>query len=429
MIQKLLTTVLVGLMCLPGVLYADTAKGRIKYISKKASAIQIKSKPPVVVRFDQNTQFVNAKSIKELGDNELLEVEFEPGQPATKITKILFGLPPGVEIDLAQMEAIIKGDRPYLLVDARPGRRFPDSHLPTAISIFARELPKKLDLLPTDKSELLIFYCGGTTCPYTGESVKIVRKHGYTNVKGFQGGMPAWKKARKPVHATASWVAKNLDEHHVVIDVRPRNESSKRHIKTAVTMPAPEFTEMTRRFIKEKQKARLPGVSDKAAPILLYGNMDSGQDVLTAYKELMKWRYKNVAIIEGGFDDWVRNDRPSASGPAEDTIAYVRKLKEGAIPRAEFVKIEKERANVTLLDVRSNKEIATGTLRDALAIPLDDLEGSRDKLPKRGEIIAYCSNGIRSEMAYELLKKKGFQNVRFLNETLVIKPDGSYRIE
>ena len=32
-------------------------------------------------------------------------------------------------------------------------------------------------------------------------------------------------------------------------------------------------------------------------------------------------------------------------------------------------------------------------------------------------------------MAYETLKNSGFQNVRFLSETLAVKGDGSYRIE
>ncbi len=431
--KVLQTVVLVSLLSISSVIFADSVKGRIQYISHKAHSIQVgvKGKPSVVVKFDKNTQFVNGKGIKELGTNDLIKVEYTPDQAASRITKVVFGLPPGVEISTKEMEAIIHGDQDYLLVDVRPARRFGDGHIPTAISIFAKELEKHLDQLPKDKSTLLVFYCGGPTCPYTGIAVEIALKHGYTNVKGFQGGMPHWKKAKKPVHASASWLAKNLDEHHVIFDVRSETESSKRHIKTAVAMPAEQFKAMTKGFIKEKKVAKLPGVSDRKAPIIVYGNSDMGKDVLSANKEIKKWGYKSVAILEGGFEDWIKQGRPVDSGAAGQKIVYTRKLKKGAVPRSEFAKLEKGREHVALVDVRTPKETSKGTLKGkgALAIPLDELEANLDKLTKREEIVTYCSNGIRAEMAYEVLKSKGFEKVRFLNETLAIKTDGSYSIE
>ena len=433
MFRGFVTTILAVVLILPGALLADTVKGRIQYMSFKAKSIQIdaKGKSPFMVRFDKNTQYVNAKGPKELGTKDLIEVEYSPGAPATKITKVIFDLPRGVEIGTQELEAIIQGNQDYTLVDARPGKRFGDGHIPTAISIFAKDLEKNLDKLPQDKSKLLIFYCGGPTCPYTGMSIKIAQQHGYTNVKGYQAGLPTWKKAKKPVHASAGWVAKNLNEHHVVIDARSVEKSGKKHIKTAVAMPAGDFKAMTKTFVKEKKPARLPGVSDKGAPIIVYGDSDASKDALTAYQELKKWRYKKVAILEGGFDDWTQQGRPTASGPAADKIVYTRKLKKGAIPSADFVKLEQNRGSVTLLDVRSAKETGKGTLQGegTLAIPLDDIVANLDKLPKSGEIVTYCSNGIRAEMAYETLKNHGYENVRFLNETLAVKSDGSFRIE
>jgi rhodanese-related sulfurtransferase len=423
------------MLSVSGLVSADTVKGRIQYISKRANTIQLipKGKPPVVVRFDQNTQFVNApQGIKEMGEKTLIEVEYEPGKPASRITQIFFALPPGAEIGVEEMEAIVRGEEPYTLVDARPCKRFGGGHLPTASCIFAKELPDRLELLPKDKSQLLVFYCGGPTCPFTGQSIKIVMDAGYTNVRGFQGGMPVWKAAKKPLFASASHVAKNLNKHSVIIDARPVAESGKRHIETAVAMPAKEFKALTRQFIKEKRKvAILPGVSDKNAPIFLYGNTEDSKDALKAFLELKKWKYKKMAIIEGGFLGWVAAGLPTETGPAADRIVFERKLKKGAIPRKEFVELEKSRLNVALLDVRSPKEVAMGTLQGegALAIPLDEVEAQLDRLPRDKEIVAYCSNGIRSEMVYRTLMSRGFAKVRFLNETVHIEPDGSYRFE
>jgi rhodanese-related sulfurtransferase len=172
-------------------------------------------------------------------------------------------------------------------------------------------------------------------------------------------------------------------------------------------------------------------VSDKNAPIFLYGNTEDSKDALKAFLELKKWKYKKMAIIEGGFLGWVAAGLPTETGPAADKIVFERKLKKGAIPRKEFVELEKSRLNVVLLDVRSPKEVAMGTLQGegALAIPLDEVETQLDRLPRDKEIVTYCSNGIRSEMVYRTLMSRGFAKVRFLNETVHIEPDGSYRFE
>jgi rhodanese-related sulfurtransferase len=452
---RLTTLCVVGLCFLANAVFADTVKGRIKYISNKASSIQIDvtGKAPVVVKFDSNTQFVGAKDIKDLSPPDLIEVEYAPGEPATRISMVVFGIPKELEIDAAYLDGLMRQkdcftpveleigpeeverlmQRPEgcVLIDARPTARYQEGHIPRAVSIYAKDLPDKVDLLPKDKSKLIIFYCGGPTCPFTGESIKIAEKEGYTNLKGFQGGMPAWKKSGRPVHASAAWVAESLDQNHVIIDVRPESESSRSHIKTAVSMPSDAFKAMTESFIKEQKKARLPGVSDMGAPILLYGNGDLDLQVLDAYAELRKWGYKDVAILEGGFDSWLKQGRVTASGPAGRAITYVRKLKPGAIAPENFVQLEKSRKDVLLVDVRAPQETAKGTLKGegAIAIPLDQIEGNLAKLPKDKEIVTYCSNGIRSEMAFELLKSKGYNRVEFLNETIAIDPAGEYRLE
>ena len=75
MFRAFVAAFLAALLFIPSVSPADTAKGRIEIMSFKAKSIQIwaKDKPPVVVRFDKNTQFVNVKSAKELVINELID--------------------------------------------------------------------------------------------------------------------------------------------------------------------------------------------------------------------------------------------------------------------------------------------------------------------------------------------------------------------
>jgi rhodanese-related sulfurtransferase len=68
-----------------------------------------------------------------------------------------------------------------------------------------------------------------------------------------------------------------------------------------------------------------------------------------------------------------------------------------------------------LVDVRSPEEHESGHIIGSLCVPLPDISEdiSRTPLPKdkSAAIIVYCQSGIRSQKAYELLKKAGYQAV------------------
>ena len=138
---------------------------------------------------------------------------------------------------------------------------------------------------------------------------------------------------------------------------------------------------------------------------------------------------QNAAILKGGYPEWVKQGLPIEAGAATTQISYVKKLKPGAVSRDEFAKLVENRGDTILVDVREDKEVAGGKLPGALHIPIDRLQADPSVLAKDKPVITYCSNGIRSEMAYDFLKKNGFEKVRFLNESLVIKGDGSYVLE
>ena len=293
-----------------------------------------------------------------------------------------------------------------------------------------RDSPKDdnfLSLLPADKDALLVFYCGGPTCPYTGISVEQAQKAGYTNLKGYQAGLPGWKKNKLPVHAESGWLVKNLNEQTVILDVRDKAASSKSHIRGAVAMPVADLQAMTARFIEQKTVAELPGVSDMRAPVVVYADSHTSKEALLAYKELRDWGYSGATVLYKGFDGWQEAGLLTSDGPAATEIVYQKKLAPGAISPEEFTVIEKSREGVYFIDVRTDKEVSTGMLRDARHIPLEKLEDVAADLPKDKEIIIYCANGIRAEMAHETLSKMGLSN-RFLNETIVIDKQGNYTL-
>ena len=406
---------------------AETVKGRIQVVSKQAATIQIDVKgQKVVVRTDTDTQFDGAAGLKDLNPPDLVEVEREPGKAATRIKKIVFGLPPGVEISVEELLKIMTGGQAYNLFDARPVKRFGDAHIPSARPAFPKD-ENFLSLLPADKDALLVFYCGGPTCPYTGEAVGKAQEAGYTNLKGFQAGLPGWKKSKLPVHSEATWLARNLNTQHVILDVRDKAASSQSHIQGAVALPQTELQAMTQRFIAEQKVPELPGVTDLRAPVVVYADSHTSKEALLAYKELRNWGYTGTTVLNGGLSNWAAAGLPTEQGAAATTIVYEKKLAPGAIAPKEFVALEESRDGVLFVDVRTDQEAAAGVIRDARHIPLEQLEDRYADLPKDKEIILYCANGIRAEMAYQTLDKLGFKT-RFLNETIVIDKNGHFQM-
>ena len=64
--------------------------------------------------------------------------------------------------------------------------------------------------------------------------------------------------------------------------------------------------------------------------------------------------------------------------------------------------------SVTLLDVRMPGEVAAGHIEGFQPIPLDELRGRLDELPKDKPIYVHCHSGLRSYLACCILRGNGF---------------------
>jgi NADPH-dependent 2,4-dienoyl-CoA reductase/sulfur reductase-like enzyme/rhodanese-related sulfurtransferase len=64
-----------------------------------------------------------------------------------------------------------------------------------------------------------------------------------------------------------------------------------------------------------------------------------------------------------------------------------------------------------LIDVRTPKEYAAGRIPGAVNIPLEELRGRLDELPRHGRVVVHCQVGMRGYMAALLLRQAGFDVV------------------
>jgi rhodanese-related sulfurtransferase len=163
---------------------------------------------------------------------------------------------PSVSADWVKKQ--IDGNADMTLVDSRPKRsKYDKGHVPTAISIPDSQFDKFKDQLPQDKAKTLVFYCGGLKCPLSHKSAKKAIGLGYTDVKVFSAGYPAWKEIAggpavtvAPTQIKAGEAEGSIDigtfekilqenpDSILLIDVRDPDEVAAGAFKTAVNIPS-----------------------------------------------------------------------------------------------------------------------------------------------------------------------------------------------
>jgi len=216
-------------------------------------------------------------------------------------------------------------------------------------------------------------------------------KNGYSNVKVYLAGEPAWAKAGQPTYASADFVEKG---NIVLVDLRSVSDSESARLPRTVSIPFDTL---------EDRVDDLP----KKAPIVLYS--DREKEAIKALALLRSEGFRKVSLVYGPLGSWLETDGKHISGPVVTEITWKRKLEPGEVSVADFEEAASGKiADVVILDVRTNDETKDGKFANAMAIPLDTIASRASELPKGKKIYAYCSTGARAEMAFRELKKKGF---------------------
>ena len=150
----------------------DVVRGTIGTRSEKFSTINVKvGKIIWVIKYDDSTTVKGAKSLGAIKKGKEIAVTFtgdvKTARAASLSMKQPYTVPEGQLASVEYMkEMVAKGPEKggYLLIDARPGKRYLEGHIPGAVLMAYAAFDKKhAQVLPKDKDKLLIFYCGGVT--------------------------------------------------------------------------------------------------------------------------------------------------------------------------------------------------------------------------------------------------------------------------
>ena len=225
-------------------------------------------------------------------------------------------------------------------------------------------------------------------------------------------GEPAWLESENPTYAGYGFICRG---NNVLVDLRSTDKDAASRIPRSVSIPF----------------ATLEDVIDEIpvkAPVVLYS--DSEKESLDALKFFREEGYKNVSLVEGGYQGWKKLGGKLISGPVVTDVHWKRTLAEGEVPLEEFMSALKDPEQAIILDVRTNDEIKTGKLKQSVHIPLDELcnrmddfFATVDNMLKNRKIYVHCTTGARAEMAYKELKDNGY-NAYFLVATTKCNEDG-----
>lgn len=335
-----------------------------------------------------------------------------------------------VNLDFVKVQAAIPKVEGVVLIDARPtARKYDLGHIPTAINIPDTQFDKLAPtLLPSDKGTLLVFYCEGYDCMLSHNSAAKAEKLGYTNIRVFAEGFPGWIAGGNLHAVSPAHIKKLLDEKAPItlIDSRPKERKyDLGHIPGAISLPDSQFDKLAAQVLP----------ADKAAALYFY--CEGVTCVLSNNSALkaVKLGYTNVKVVPEGYPGWEKafGAGPTTAGaPAAPKAPAIEAGKEsGSITVASFERIFKEAPDsVFLVDVRDPAEVASGTFKGAINMPVSSLEKNLDKLPNGKPIIFFCGAGSRSGEAHDMVKlyKPEIKTV-FLDANIKWTKDGAYTIK
>ena len=101
----------------------------------------------------------------------------------------------------------------------------------------------------------------------------------------------------------------------------------------------------------------------------------------------------------------------SAKDPVNMAGFMIQNILEGIVDQVtwdEALRLAAEDDGVALLDTRTAGENAHGGIEGASHIPVDELRGRLDELPRDKRLLVFCASGLRSYVACRILSQHGF---------------------
>lgn len=130
-------------------------------------------------------------------------------------------------------------------------------------------------------------------------------------------------------------------------------------------------------------------------PLLLVADGNSPREIM---RTLIRLGYDNVrGMLAGGMTSWNVWAHPVETLPMVTAQALRQRLAEGE--------------PAWLLDIRSAEELASGRIEGAQVLPIKQLQGRENEVPRDVPVYVFCGSGTRATIAASWLQRQGWQNL------------------
>ncbi len=205
------------------------------------------------------------------------------------------------------------------------------------------------------------------------------------NKNGYESFDLVLQKEMKDL--SASQVADLIKNGAIILDVRNNNDFADNHIKGAINIA-----------LNGSFAIYTGSIMSLSQPIVLVCEMGKEKEPLT---RLARVGFENIV---GYWDDDINFLEPAG--------VELSKIKTIAVDELNEVLANEE---IVMLDVRLKNEFEVQHLKNAINIPLNELQDRIAELNAKDELLIYCAGGYRSMIAASILEKNGFKKLINLN--------------
>ena len=293
------------------------------------------------------------------------------------------------------------------LVDSRPAPKFISGHIPGAVNLpldtLAKDPSAAIAKLGVQPDARLVFYCAGRECTLSVDSAAILRKQGFRNVWVFRNGVPGWNQKAQPLLVEEAYLRKgNL----ILLDPQPG--------RPTLSLPGNTTVPLAVADIRSEAGQRLLGGLSRNAPIVVLSRGDMAQ-VNAALEELRDSDFRRPGYFALGA--WSGGLAANVALPS--SLQWAPVYAPGQVSPKAFN--DAVASGKLILDVRPAADFTVGHFKGAVNLPIEDMERDYARVPRDVPVFVHCASGAKSTKAYDILSRKGYTNVAYLDAEISCK--------
>jgi len=291
------------------------------------------------------------------------------------------------------------------VIDSRPVNKYNAGHIPGALSLPLDVLKKDaaaVEKLAIPKTGKVIFYCAGRECTLSIDSAQLFKKMGYADALVYRNGVPGWNQKMQPLLAEEPFLKKG---NVIIIDTAVG--------KQTIVTAANKTVQISFEELKGAKGKSLLASLSKNAPLVVIGRGDM-ESVNAVLEELRDMDFRRLAYFP--LAAW---QEKLAAAPAVGALTWAPVYAPGQVPPKAF-----EAAVASgkyILDVRPAADYARGHFKGAVNLPIEEMEKEFARVPKQGEVFISCATGAKSQKAFDILSRKGYSNLSYLDAEVACK--------